>query len=1056
MYERFAGSTKFSGGMGYRLTNDVIEMLRKGNLQAALEELGNKLSKNPDARNKMAGQIIKLISKLGLKTKIVISKERLSNYDLGQYDPMTDTITLDFRDGLSVTTLLHEVLHAASVKVMNLYMTGKRGQLSERQIKGVEQILKIMRQTQIDLEKGYPQAYENPFEFLAYALSDRFFQAELEATGVNYGGMQALDEALEYGAGTEPIYTILPQEKNMWSAFKRAIAGILGVPIGATKVQSFMLELNAALEDIASAPIEPVDIGPMSAKKPKQPKQAGTPPAGHTAKTLYENDPSYNLREDQKPKGLKYWKELFTTIQGWHRITEALQNKSYEARARQRRMELAGQLIRTGPDLNNFDDQLTIASSLARNNITQYISEPVEKLNDSIVNFAKSIGVKTEEALNVLHRVIEALHEPERRMIKYLLNVPLSTTKLLPNGMSAANFRDAVVKLLEDKKLSTDEAQAKKIAQDLRKVMDSVVFQTDAQGNIVYKNGYPQPSAYVDPLGASPARLGMKNQSAKLPTDFENDQYMSTGLNQDDVKSLTNDYQNHPHKAEIDAVLSALKEVTDATAKLNKEARYWSTPVDNLVNFYGYKYYAPFKGRGVDAATYDKNSNLSFHRYKKGNQFQELPQAAAGRGSVSDNPFLQAMVDATRSGLRSGLKDVTLAVKNAIDQKLIKGRVETVKFADRDKAFEGGKHKGQRTIFHYKENGDIDILHIDEITLLDAIRHPFEENKPLLEFANGITSWVGKQHTRYNFQFAPMNFVRDALTNAFTMGADMGPIKSLQFLKDVSSLVVAHNGLYKALEVAILYEKNDANSQAALKQLAKTDPYYGAMIEMIEEGGLVSYLQSLSIKSNFQELHKQLGRSGIMTKKEQFEKFVDTWTDMFEIASRAAAYRIAKDDAIQNGESVESAKVRAATYAKNLANFEQVGHYGKVMGAAYMFSRPAATGAVRTIEAIAPAFTPLSWAEKRLPPDMNPQAKEPYLKNYKKLQRNGQIMTGALIGSGMVAYAMASMFSDDDDLGRNSVATDNMQQWTRFARFHIPRKLTEAMGIKEPVVFQIP
>ena len=79
-------------------------------------------------------------------------------------------------------------------------------------------------------------------------------------------------------------------------------------------------------------------------------------------------------------------------------------------------MELAGQLIRTGPDLNNFDDQLTIASSLARNNITQYISEPVEKLNDSIVNFAKSIGVKTEEALNVLHRVIEALHEPERRM----------------------------------------------------------------------------------------------------------------------------------------------------------------------------------------------------------------------------------------------------------------------------------------------------------------------------------------------------------------------------------------------------------------------------------------------------------------------------------------------------------------------------------------------------------------------------------------------------------------------------------------------------------------
>ena len=51
---------------------------------------------------------------------------------------------------------------------------------------------------------------------------------------------------------------------------------------------------------------------------------------------------------------------------------------------------------------------------------------------------------------------------------------------------------------------------------------------------------------------------------------------------------------------------------------------------------------------------------------------------------------------------------------------------------------------------------------------------------------------------------------------------------------------------------------------------------------------------------------------------------------------------------------------------------------------------------------------------------------------------------------------MAAMMSDDDDLGRNEVLNDNMQQWTRYARFHIPRSITETMGIKEPVVFQIP
>jgi hypothetical protein len=65
-------------------------------------------------------------------------------------------------------------------------------------------------------------------------------------------------------------------------------------------------------------------------------------------------------------------------------------------------------------------------------------------------------------------------------------------------------------------------------------------------------------------------------------------------------------------------------------------------------------------------------------------------------------------------------------------------------------------------------------------------------------------------------------------------------------------------------------------------------------------------------------------------------------------------------------------------------------------------------------------------------------------------------MTASLVGLGMMAYAMAQMGADDDDLGRNTVATDNMQQWTRFARFHIPKKLSTAMGMGEDVIFQVP
>jgi hypothetical protein len=528
-------------------------------------------------------------------------------------------------------------------------------------------------------------------------------------------------------------------------------------------------------------------------------------------------------------------------------------------------------------------------------------------------------------------------------------------------------------------------------------------------------------------------------------------------MSPDSVKSITAEYENHPNKKEIDRVLAAIKTLTDRTADLNRLSNYWSFPVDNRVNFYGWNYYVPLKG-----TSRDDNAQLDFSKMgsgKNGREFQDAPASMEGRYSVSTNPVLQVMSDATRSAMRAGLKDVTQSVKNALNQKpkLLPGKVSRHITFEQRKDIDPAEFKGETTIFHYNEDGSIDVLQVSDPKLLNSIRRTFEKASPFVDIANTVTSTIGKMHTRYNYQFAPLNFVRDMLTNAFTIGAELGPTKAAKFLGDVATMVVAKNGLYKAMQVAILYEKGDAKSQGALRQLAKTDPYLKSMVEFIEEGGMVSYLQGMSIKSNFQELHKDIGRSGIMYKKEQLEKFIDTWTDMFEIASRAAAYKIAKETALSKGESENAAKVRASAYAKNLANFEQVGKYGKGLGAAYMFFRPAATGAVRAIEAVVPAFPgSLDRAMERLSPSLSDKARETFKKNYKEKTDNSRIMLAALTALGMVAYMMALMMSDDDDLGRNAVATDNMQQWTRFARFHIPKAITESIGIKEPVVFQLP
>jgi hypothetical protein len=721
-------------------------------------------------------------------------------------------------------------------------------------------------------------------------------------------------------------------------------------------------------------------------------------------------------------------------------------------------------LYRTGKDaINNLHEQISLAASLARNYHNQYLKAHIDELNASVAEYAKAAGITSEEALIDLHKVLEALHEPERRLIKYMLSVPLENTKktLTFNGKqhTAADLRAEIIKILNSG--ITTEAEARL----LRTQLDGIIFQKDAQGNVIYKDGYPQPNLkYVDPAGFSPS--GTKSINVG-DIDFK-----VTALDQASVNKITKQYNDSKYKEEMDRVRTAVQAVHEATKSLNKIGNYWSQPVSNRVAFYGWKDYIPLKG----LANHTKiDEQLDFDSRAMGRELQDNTGSMDGRFSVSRNPILQTMSDGVRSALRAGRRDLTQTIKNLLPegkynpngQGHLAGKVALhIPFEERD-SVDLSEYKGETTIFHYNDDGSIDILVVAEPKMRNAIRRSYKRINPLIELANKITGGVGMLHTRYNYQFAPLNFVRDALTNAFTIGAEMGPREAARFLTAVATQVTAKNGLYKAMQVAALYDKGDEKSRKILEALKNRDEYTRNMVEMIEQGGLVSYLQGLGLKSNFIELHKSIGKSGVITKIEDFNKFVDTWTDMFEIASRGAAYGIVKQnfytknlaDNMSEKDAMQAAMVEAAAYTKNLANFEQVGEMGKALGAFYMFFRPAATGAVRAIEALAPAWPgSLERAVFNLPKSIKEDeaAVEAFKKNYSEQQRNARVMTSALFGLGMMGYAMAYMTADDDDLGRNAVATDNMDQWTRYLRFHIPKDITQAIGIKDPVVFQIP
>lgn len=1115
-------------GKGKPLSQEIIEALREGNINYAISLLvdqsqglktivrvrGEKtkaplIAQLADTRTKASKAIFQFIARrlntIKLSSQVVMDPnneviQRLKREGkLAEYDPKTDTFYFT-EQGLDEATLLHEAVHAATVKIINTYLTNPDA-LTAEQREAMDHLQKIFDFGKKKLGGKYKNAFENLFEFVSYALTDNKFQIALAETQVRpltkysfagslwnhltqvfskiygllvpgptklevtpemydemlkaYGSMdlESAYDVLEDATGDEVVELVelipgkdgeveakkvkgpLQRGKNYEARakqerFKRdrrfitSQAGFEG---------NLLIEVSEIFNRILEAPEAGIEMKPLASKGAAETKKA--PEYRETG--INEDAPEYDVKGDHQPKNARYLGKLFLTAPGWRQIATKFQNSRYNIKHWQDTLDLAGKIIDDGRNkINNIYTQLTLSASSARNYYNQYVKDIDERLEQSVVAFAKESGLDVTKGLNKLFRILEALHDGERRHEKFLMIVPLKNDRILNGGqLSPADRRQQIYEIL-DSGVKLSESQTQQLKAELEAIVKK----------------------YADPLGVSPRSVTLKDGTRKpLPVDEQNEMYNVTGISPAARDLRLKQFNALPAKQKelADKVIASLAEMHKATTELNKIGNYWSQPVSNRVNFYNFKNYIPLKG-----LTTNEDEMLNFDGQRMGRELQETDYAFEGRTTISDDPILQSRADATRAALRAGRKDLTQAIKNSLKkddkknpegQGLLHGYVkETLTFADRRNADKVKALRGESTIFHYNEDGSIDVLVVQDKTQREAIRRTYKDVSPIVDMANKATSFLGALHTRYNYNFAPMNFVRDALTNAFTMSAEMGPAEAARYIKAIAGRSL-QGGMTKAIDISVAYERGD---MAALQRMKKTDPIAADMIEFIERGGMVSYLQGLSMKSNFQSLQKELGRSGIVRKKEQFDKIIDVWTDMFELSSRSAAYAITKRAEMAKGKSEEAATIRAVAYAKNLANFEQVGDWGKAMGAFYMFFRPAATGAVRAIESAIPAFRTLNQAIDGLPQNIkdDPVALKTFTANYAARQRNARITLAASTALGMVAYTMAQMLADDDDLGRNKVEADNMQQWTRFARFHLPKSLTGS----DDFVVQIP
>ncbi len=909
----------------------------------------------------------------------------------GMFDPSTSTITIDrdnFGDRHEGQIVTHELMHYMMDHIID--NRNVPGFLSNEQKAALNRLENLRKETVRKL--GNTFTIPNLKEFVAEAFTNRDFQ-------------QAL-------ASLEPLPgKIYQKAKGLVRRIAQAILDSLGLKGLKPVVLEETLDLIESIITDQNYQLPDIEKGITGKRISFAPKQAGAPKTYDREKRLEQ----LTVKEYNKPSAIQTIKNTLVGEKARANLRTKLQNDRDPIKTWQQQLMKANKITISGPNFTNIYDQITLGIGEAQFRNKEYLMEPIEKLQSLINQYAKAVNKNVGVALAELHEYAEALHEPERRKIKYLKYTKLDdiTEYKKPNTgtvTTAANEREKIFEIL-----ASNNSLSPQQIKGLRARLEYLVE------NYRKSDGYGE---YSSP-------------------DINSAEYNVASINSQEAQNIIKFYEKSPHKRLLDEVISALKPIQKATLELNRQGNYLSNSTDNFINFYSFNNYVPLKGYKKKLP--DNSIEFEIDDKRLSRELKDASFAFEGRLSEAENPIIQTMVDSAISAARAGRKGLTQSIKNSVksnklnpngqgilDGEVLANYTSLEVYKGLDSTAQELINK-RNSIVHYNEDGSMDVIQIKDPALLESIRRTYRDSHPMLDMANRFTSFIGQTHTRYNPAFPVLNFVRDTLTNAFVMAIDIGPLEAFQYIGAVSAQVV-NGGLFKANKVARYYARGDIKG---LRQLAKKDPYIKDMVDYIEQGGLVSIVQGLSVQSQLGQLYKELNTSKIASTKEQIDKVFDGWVSTFELASRSAAYRVAKSDAETKGIKGVAAQRVGAAYAKGLANFEEVGEWGKTLGAFFVFFRPSATGAVRAFESIGPMLRSWESVKKSLPDTItkDPKALADYEVNWKKQSKTATAVVLSLLGAGATAYLMAVGLSDDDDEGRNKIINDDLSRWTRFMRF---------------------
>ena len=384
-----------------------------------------------------------------------------------KFDPATNTITIDPNNSQGQD--LGQILTHESMHYMLDHIIDNRKNLSEGQKNALRRLEQLHKQVKAKLGKDFD--IPNLKEFVAEAFTNSDFQRALAS-------LRPAPGSKLYRTASDIVWNI-----------SKAIVSALGLRHDLA-INPVMLEETIDLvSNIITDKAYTLPTETMMGTAPSfAPKQAGEP------KPLFDPEEykkKQSVEEYHKPNTVEVVKRTLIGERARDSLITKFQNSRYAIKKWQKNLQKAGLIKVLGDGFNNINDYITLAFGEANFRQKEYLEKPMQDLQRALQELANKSNKSIGDTLGDLKSYAIALHEPERRHIKFLKTVPLAPR--------AATERDAIFNLVSSTTLLTTTE-----LQELRAYLEKIVANNlDAAGM----------GKYVDKTGSINSEVLNENSS---------------------------------------------------------------------------------------------------------------------------------------------------------------------------------------------------------------------------------------------------------------------------------------------------------------------------------------------------------------------------------------------------------------------------------------------------------------------------------------------------------------------------------------------------------------